>query len=89
MWFNKSLRYNLQLRRYNMRKPVPHQVGEGKTATLRIEAPEVARKPVTTIGIDPRHPLTGGLEVNFAGELSLGRGEVSDGEDSALRVEER
>lgn len=46
------------------------------TATLRIEAPEVARKPVTKIGIDPRHPLAGGLEVNFDGELSLGRGEV-------------
>lgn len=51
-------------------------MGEGKSATLRIEAPEGARKPVTTIGPDPRYPLTGGLELNLDGELSLGRGEV-------------
>lgn len=53
-------------------------MGEGKGATLRIEVPENARKAVTTIGFDPRHPLSGGLEVaDFGGELSLGRGEVS------------
>lgn len=53
-------------------------MGESKGATLRIEAPEGARKAVTSIGFDPRHPLIGGLEVvDLDGELSLGRGEVS------------
>ncbi|CAN0209441.1 unnamed protein product, partial [Scytosiphon promiscuus] len=48
--------------------------GESKVATLRIEAPESARKAVTTIGADPRHPLADGLEVDLDGDLSLGRG---------------
>lgn len=52
------------------------QMGEGKGATLRIEAPESARKAVTTIGVDPRHPLADGLEVDLDEELSLARGMV-------------
>lgn len=70
-------RYGLKKNCFNIQHENKHnQVGEGKTATLRIEAPEGARKPATTIGVDPRHPLTGGLEVDFDGELSLGRGKV-------------
>lgn len=54
------------------------QVGESKSKTLRIEAPEAARRAVTTVGVDPRHPLARGIEVNFDGELSLARGEVGN-----------
>lgn len=45
---------------------------------LRIEAPGGARRAVTTVGVDPRHPLAGGIEVNLDGELSLPRGEVGN-----------
>lgn len=53
-------------------------MGEGKSKMLRIEAPEGARRAVTTVGVDPRHPLAGGIEVNLDGELSLPRGEVGN-----------
>lgn len=60
-------------------------MGENACATLRIEAPESARRAVTTIGVDPRHPPTGGIEVNVDGELSLGRGEVRKIENKSGR----
>lgn len=50
-------------------------MGEEKSKRLRIEAPETARKAVTTVGVDPRHPLAG-IGVNFEGQLALPRGEV-------------
>lgn len=52
------------------------QVGEGRAATLRIEAPTNAMRAVTTIEVDPKHPPKDGVEVNVAGQISLARGEV-------------
>ena len=53
-------------------------MGEAKCATLRIVAPESARRATTSIAIDHRHPSPPGMEVDLDGELSLARGQVCD-----------
>lgn len=54
------------------------QVGDMKGATLRIEAPESARRPVTTVTVDHKPSAScAGVEVHIEGELALERGEVS------------
>ena len=55
---------------------VGEQVGEAKTATLLIIAPEEARRASTTFAIDTKHPSPPGLEADISGEVSLAPGQV-------------
>ncbi|CAN0413947.1 unnamed protein product [Ascophyllum nodosum] len=51
------------------------KMGEARRATLRIVAPEGARRTATTFTVDPKHPSPPGLEIDVDGDVSLALGQ--------------
>ena len=51
-------------------------MGEARGATLRIVAPEGARRTATTFTVDPKHPPPPGLKIDVDGDVSLAPGQV-------------
>ncbi|CAN0369595.1 unnamed protein product [Ascophyllum nodosum] len=53
-------------------------MGEARRATLRIVAPEGARRTATTFTVDPKHPSPPGLEIDVDGDVSLAPGQCHE-----------